>query len=242
MLDKAYTDATKTVEPTTQSVAMVKQVEYAVGRMALRARISIGTIYDAKGKAVNVSNGFTLKVYGEKPAETLHHAEVVPRRRQELGNETARRGGGPQGGNGVVGGAVVADEKAEGAAGLLPQRENEFADETLPVAGRTQDVDPGRLSRNGLFRRAGERALWLRDGHRHSMSNHQLRFQYEGRGDEWRDRVIPIFFDRHIPDERRELGLVDRLIQEEGPGIFNWFLEGARRGPTSCARASRTCA
>jgi len=61
------------------------------------------------------------------------------------------------------------------------------------------------------------------------ISNHQLRFRYEGRGDEWRDRVIPIFFDRHIPDERRELGLVDRLIQEEGPGIFNWFLEGAKR-------------
>ena len=61
------------------------------------------------------------------------------------------------------------------------------------------------------------------------MSNHQLRFQYEGRGDEWRDRVIPIFFDRHIPEERRELGLVDRLLREEGPGIFNWFLEGARR-------------
>ena len=61
------------------------------------------------------------------------------------------------------------------------------------------------------------------------MSNHQLRFQYEGRGDEWRDRVIPIFFDRHIPEERRELGLVDRLLREEGPGIFDWFLEGARR-------------
>ena len=61
------------------------------------------------------------------------------------------------------------------------------------------------------------------------MSNHQLRFQYEGRGDEWRDRVIPIFFDRHIPEERRELGLVDRLLREEGPGIFNWFLEGAKR-------------
>ena len=61
------------------------------------------------------------------------------------------------------------------------------------------------------------------------MSNYQLRFRFEGRGDEWRDRVIPIFFDRHIPDERRELGLVDRLIKEEGPGIFNWFLEGAKR-------------
>ena len=61
------------------------------------------------------------------------------------------------------------------------------------------------------------------------MSNHKLRFRYEGRGDEWRDRVIPIFFDRHVPDERRELGLVDRLLREEGPGIFDWFLEGARR-------------
>ena len=38
-----------------------------------------------------------------------------------------------------------------------------------------------------------------------------------------------IFFDQHISDERRELGLVDRLMQEEGPGIFNWFLEGAKR-------------
>jgi len=61
------------------------------------------------------------------------------------------------------------------------------------------------------------------------MSNHKLRFQYEGRGDEWRDRVIPIFFDHHIPEDRRELGLVERLFREEGPGIFNWFLEGARR-------------
>lgn len=60
------------------------------------------------------------------------------------------------------------------------------------------------------------------------VSNNRLQFQYEGRGDEWRDRVIPIFFDHHIPDERRDLGLVDRLMEEEGPGIFNWFLEGAR--------------
>ena len=61
------------------------------------------------------------------------------------------------------------------------------------------------------------------------VSNNRLQFQYEGRGDEWRDRLIPIFFGHHIPEGRRELGLVDRLLQEEGPGIFNWFLEGARR-------------
>ena len=41
--------------------------------------------------------------------------------------------------------------------------------------------------------------------------------------------MIPIFFDHHIPEDRRELGLVERLFREEGPGIFNWFLEGARR-------------
>ncbi|MBR4665001.1 MAG: hypothetical protein IKO93_14110 [Lentisphaeria bacterium] len=61
------------------------------------------------------------------------------------------------------------------------------------------------------------------------MSNHQLRFQFDGRGDEWRDRVIPIFFEQHITDERRDLGLVDRLWKISSPGIFNWFLEGAKR-------------
>ena len=63
LLDSAYTDATKEVAPTTQSVAMVQQVEYAVGRLALRSRISMGNIYDARGKLVDVSKGFTLKGY-----------------------------------------------------------------------------------------------------------------------------------------------------------------------------------
>ena len=61
------------------------------------------------------------------------------------------------------------------------------------------------------------------------MSNHRLRFRYEGRGDEWRDRVIPLFFDQHISTERRNLDLISELFDAEGPGIFNWFLEGARR-------------
>lgn len=60
------------------------------------------------------------------------------------------------------------------------------------------------------------------------MTNHQLRFRFEGRGDEWRDRVIPIFFDQHVSDERRNVNLVDDLWAAEGAGIFNWFLEGAR--------------
>lgn len=66
LLEKGYEEkgAQKSVQPTTQSVAMVKQVEYAVGRLALRARIDpYNTIYDAKDEPVDVSNGFTLKGY-----------------------------------------------------------------------------------------------------------------------------------------------------------------------------------
>lgn len=64
VLNEGYgKDVDKAVQPTTRSVAMVQQVEYAVGSLALRARITTGTIYDAKGKPVDVSNGFTLKGY-----------------------------------------------------------------------------------------------------------------------------------------------------------------------------------
>lgn len=63
LLDSAYVGASKVVEQTTQSVAMVKQVQYAVGRLALHTRIAGGTMYDAKGQRVDVSNGFTLKAY-----------------------------------------------------------------------------------------------------------------------------------------------------------------------------------
>ena len=64
LIDNGYQGASKSVQMTTQSVAMVKQVEYAVGRMALRVRIaSSGNVYDAKNQVVDVSNGFTLKGY-----------------------------------------------------------------------------------------------------------------------------------------------------------------------------------
>lgn len=63
LLDSAYVDATKVVQQSTQSVAMVQQVQYAVGRLALHTRIADGTMYDAKGQSVDVSKGFTLKAY-----------------------------------------------------------------------------------------------------------------------------------------------------------------------------------
>ena len=63
LLDSVYVDASPVVTGTTQSVAMVQQIQYAVGQLALRARLESGTLYDAHGKAVDVSNGFTLKGY-----------------------------------------------------------------------------------------------------------------------------------------------------------------------------------
>ncbi|MBP5713672.1 MAG: hypothetical protein J6X07_03115 [Prevotella sp.] len=63
LLDSVYVGASKVVEQSTQSVAMVQQVQYAVGRLALHTRIAGGTMYDAKGQRVDVSNGFTLKGY-----------------------------------------------------------------------------------------------------------------------------------------------------------------------------------
>lgn len=68
LIDNGYSglDYTTEVQPTTQSVAMVKQVEYAVGRLAVRSRISgdYTMLSDANGKLVDVTNNpFTLKGY-----------------------------------------------------------------------------------------------------------------------------------------------------------------------------------
>ena len=65
VITNGYADAGNVVQPTTQSVAMVKQVEYSVGRLAIRSRIGIEkSICDANGAVVSVTdNSFTLKGY-----------------------------------------------------------------------------------------------------------------------------------------------------------------------------------
>ena len=64
LIDELYSGASKVVQPNTKSVAMKQQVNYAVGKLALKTRIaSSDNMYDAKGKLVNVTNGFTLKGY-----------------------------------------------------------------------------------------------------------------------------------------------------------------------------------
>jgi hypothetical protein len=65
LITNGYADAGKKVEPTTQSVAMVKKVEYSVGRLEIRSRMGYeNSILDANGKTVSVTDGtFTLKGY-----------------------------------------------------------------------------------------------------------------------------------------------------------------------------------
>ena len=61
LIREAYVDGYDKVKESTQSVAMVKQVQYAVGRLDARVSTDSRTLYDAYGKAIDCSNGFTLK-------------------------------------------------------------------------------------------------------------------------------------------------------------------------------------
>ena len=64
LIDNLYSGASTRVQPNTKSVAMKQQVNYSVGKLALKTRIaSTDNMYDAKGKSVDVANGFTLKGY-----------------------------------------------------------------------------------------------------------------------------------------------------------------------------------
>lgn len=63
LIDDLYSDASNQVGETTKSVAMVKQVNYAVGQMELKAILANSFLYDAHGQVVNASDGFTLKGY-----------------------------------------------------------------------------------------------------------------------------------------------------------------------------------
>lgn len=64
LLTKGYGSAERSVQGNTQSVAMVKQVHYAVGRLCIRSRIGSSSLPDANGKYVSVNNeSFTLKGY-----------------------------------------------------------------------------------------------------------------------------------------------------------------------------------
>ena len=61
VIDNVYQDAGDAVEAGTQSIALRDPVQYGVGRVETCIKMLDGTFYDASGKAVDISNGFTLK-------------------------------------------------------------------------------------------------------------------------------------------------------------------------------------
>lgn len=64
LIDSLYSGASTMVQQSTKSVAMKQQVNYAVGKLALKTRIATSDVmYDGHGRVVDVSKGFTLKGY-----------------------------------------------------------------------------------------------------------------------------------------------------------------------------------
>lgn len=61
LISEGYADGYATVQESTQSVAMVNQVQYAVGRLDTRVTLESRTLYDAYGREVDCLAGFTLK-------------------------------------------------------------------------------------------------------------------------------------------------------------------------------------
>ena len=74
--------------------------------------------------------------------------------------------------------------------------------------------------RNAKFNHYGFYSLFI-------ASNNTMRFKYDSRGDEFKDRLIPIIFNTHI--ENPDKTLADKLMQDHKSAILNWLLEGAKR-------------
>lgn len=92
-----------------------------------------------------------------------------------------------------------------------------------------------RRMRQDFFSFEPTHKLWLLGNHRPEVGTGGFAF--------WRRmRLIP--FERVVSDDRKIDNLADVLVTEEGPGILNWLIEGARRylgarrtspGPSACA-------
>lgn len=77
-----------------------------------------------------------------------------------------------------------------------------------------------RRMRQDFFSFAPTHKLWLLGNHRPEVGTGGFAF--------WRRmRLIP--FERVVSDDRKIDNLADILVAEEGPGILNWLIEGARR-------------
>ncbi|MFE0198486.1 phage/plasmid primase, P4 family [[Kitasatospora] papulosa] len=77
-----------------------------------------------------------------------------------------------------------------------------------------------RRMRQDFFSFAPTHKLWLLANHRPEVGTGGSAF--------WRRmRLIP--FERTVSDDRKIDNLADILVAEEGPGILNWLIDGARR-------------
>jgi putative DNA primase/helicase len=77
-----------------------------------------------------------------------------------------------------------------------------------------------RRMRQDFFSFEPTHKLWLLGNHRPEVGTGGFAF--------WRRmRLIP--FERVVPDNRKIDNLADLLVTEEGPGILNWLIDGARR-------------
>lgn len=77
-----------------------------------------------------------------------------------------------------------------------------------------------RRMRQDFFSFAPTHKLWLLGNHHPEVGTGGFAF--------WRRmRLIP--FERTVSDDRRIDNLADLLVTEEGPGILNWLIDGARR-------------
>ncbi|MFJ2478326.1 phage/plasmid primase, P4 family [Streptomyces sp. NPDC087659] len=77
-----------------------------------------------------------------------------------------------------------------------------------------------RRMRQDFFSFEPTHKLWLLGNHRPEVGTGGFAF--------WRRmRLIP--FERVVPDDRKINNLADILVAEEGPGILNWLIDGARR-------------
>lgn len=61
VISEVYTGAGDAVSGTTQSVALVNPVQYAVGRLETKLEMGSGTFYDGAGQEVATGSGYTLK-------------------------------------------------------------------------------------------------------------------------------------------------------------------------------------
>ena len=60
------------------------------------------------------------------------------------------------------------------------------------------------------------------------VSNNKLLFQYDGKGEEFKDRLIVVQFNKHIDSDKQDKDLAEKLLQDRS-AILNWLLEGAQR-------------